>query len=426
MADLERATDEDVEGSAAGRGAKAAESAGTAARGGAMQNGGDGSGGKGADLAREADRAGQVVRVSVVGVVANVLLAAFKAVVGVLSNSIAIVLDAVNNLSDAASSVITIVGTKLAGRSPDRRHPFGYGRVEYLTTIVIAALVLWAGVTSLVESVRRILSPEESSYTVAALVIVAVAVAVKLALGRYVSAQGRRLSSDSLVASGTDATMDAILSASTLVAALITVVAHVSIEAWVGAVISAFIIKAGVDILREAVGKLLGARLDPELAGRVKSAVREVPGVLGAYDLVLNDYGPDRLMGSVHVEVPDAMSAAQIDELERSISRHVLQACGVMIHTVGIYSTNTCDARAAELRDRVEAAARAHPEVREVHGFYLDREAGTVSVDVVLSYAVTSRPQRREVFGRIQEEIGRICADAGYRADVTLDADISD
>ena len=140
-----------------------------------------------------ASREKTIVRTSIVGVIANVLLAAFKAVVGLMVNSIAIVLDAVNNISDAASSLITIVGTKLAGKAPDKKHPFGYGRIEYLSAMIISVLVLYAGLTSLVESVRQILSPENPEYTAVSLIIVAVAVVVKILLGRYVKGVGVRV-----------------------------------------------------------------------------------------------------------------------------------------------------------------------------------------------------------------------------------------
>ncbi|MBO7540584.1 MAG: cation diffusion facilitator family transporter, partial [Bacteroidales bacterium] len=162
-----------------------------------------------------------IVRTSVVGILANVALAAFKAFVGFLSNSIAVVLDAVNNLTDALSSVITIVGTKLAGKPADRKHPFGYGRVEYLSTLVIAIIILYAGITAMVESVKKIITPDTPDYSTVSLVIIAVAVVVKVVLGLYVKSTGQRVNSDSLVASGKDALMDSIISLSTLVAAVV-------------------------------------------------------------------------------------------------------------------------------------------------------------------------------------------------------------
>jgi len=161
-----------------------------------------------------AERERVIVRTSIIGIVANVLLVAFKAVVGLAANSIAIVLDAVNNLTDALSSVITILGTKLAGKSPDRDHPLGHGRYEYLSAMVIVAIVLYAGITSLVESVRKIIEPEVADYSFVTLVIVAAAVVVKIVLGRYVSAKGKQVDSGSLIASGKDALFDSAISAS--------------------------------------------------------------------------------------------------------------------------------------------------------------------------------------------------------------------
>ena len=196
------------------------------------------------------DRNKQIVKTSIIGILANVFLAAFKAVVGTLSGSIAIVLDAVNNLSDAASSVITIVGTKLAAKQPDRKHPYGYGRIEYLSAMIISAIVLFAGASSLKESVEKIISPRKPDYTIVALVIVAAAVLVKIVLGRFVESRGKKLNSDLLVNSGKDAMLDSVISASTLVAAVIFIFSGISLESWLAAIISVVIIKSGIDMLR--------------------------------------------------------------------------------------------------------------------------------------------------------------------------------
>ena len=195
---------------------------------------------------REQSRERIIVQTSIIGIIANVFLAGFKAVIGLMTHSIAIVLDAVNNISDAGSSLITIIGTKLAGREPDKKHPFGYGRIEYLSAMIISVIVLYAGVTSFVESVKQIIHPETPEYNTVSLIIVAVAVAVKILLGRYVKGVGEKVNSDSLVNSGEDATLDSIISASTLVAAIIFLLFKVSLEAWLGAVISLVIIKSGI------------------------------------------------------------------------------------------------------------------------------------------------------------------------------------
>ncbi|MBQ7606153.1 MAG: cation transporter, partial [Firmicutes bacterium] len=195
----------------------------------------------------EESRKKTIIRTSIVGILANVMLALFKAGVGFISNSIAIVLDAVNNLSDALSSVITIVGARVAGREPDKKHPFGHGRVEYISALAIGGIVLYAGVTSLVESVKKIIHPVTPDYAISSLIIVAAAVLVKIGLGLYVKSSGEKVNSDSLINSGKDALLDAVISAATLAAALVFTFTGMSLEAYLGALISLAIIKAGIE-----------------------------------------------------------------------------------------------------------------------------------------------------------------------------------
>ena len=293
-----------------------------------------------------------IVRTSVIGILANVLLAAAKAVIGFAANSIAVILDAVNNLSDAMSSVITILGAKLAGKAPDKEHPYGYGRVEYLSAMIVSGLVLYAGITSAVESVKKILEPETPDYSSTALVIIALAVVVKVVLGRYVKAQGEKANSGALIASGADASFDAVLSLSVLASALIFVFTGISLEAYVGVVISCFIIKAGIDMMKETLDDILGVRMDKELSRQIKSLLNEEPEVRGAYDLVLHNYGPDTNLGSVHLELPDTMTVAEVDRLTRKLERKVVDATGVFLVGVGVYPTTPATARPRKCKKR--------------------------------------------------------------------------
>ena len=371
--------------------------------------------------AGETPRDKVIVRTSIVGIAANVLLATFKAVVGLMSNSIAIVLDAVNNISDAASSVITIVGTKLAARQPDKKHPFGYGRIEYLSAMVISMLVLYAGVTSLVESVQQILEPETPDYQPVTLVIVAVGVVAKVVLGRYVKGVGERVNSDSLVNSGEDATLDSIISASTLVAAGIFLASGISLEAWLGAIISIVIVKSGLEMLGETLSQILGESVDAELARDIKATVRSFPEVMGAYDLVLNNYGPDTFNGSVHVEVPDTFTASDIDDLQRKIQVKVFMEHNVALTAIGVYSVNTTDERAVEMRKKVYGAALSVDYVLQAHGFYVDEEAKTIRFDVVVSLGAKDR---RAVVEAVVAKVRELYPD--YTPVVAMDTDFSE
>ncbi|MDO4797995.1 MAG: cation diffusion facilitator family transporter [Coriobacteriales bacterium] len=367
-------------------------------------------------------RGSQIVRVSIIGILANVALAGFKAAIGLLSHSIAITLDAVNNLSDAASSAITIVGTKLASKPADRAHPYGFGRIEYLTAMIVSAIVLWAGLTSLVESIKGILNPQTPSYDTVGLVIVGVAVVVKLVLGRYVSAAGKRLDADALTASGADATFDAIISASTLVAALLYLFCGISVEAWLGAVISIVIVKSGVDMMREALNKVLGERVDASLARGIKQTTCEVEGVQGAYDLILSDYGPQRLWGSVHVEVDENTTALEIDRITRSIQTEVYKEHSVILHTVGVYAKNTTESGPTyAIRAALDEIVANEPHVLQVHGLYVDEKLKGVTFDLVIAFESGNREAVRL---RVVDQMHERFPDYAFVA--VLDSDVSD
>ena len=328
------------------------------------------------------NRNAQIIRTSVIGIVANVLLAAFKAVVGVLASSIAVVLDAVNNLSDALSSVITIVGTKLSERPADRKHPFGFGRIEYFSAIIIAVIVLSTGITSLIESVKKIFNPTEPDYTTTTLIVIAVAIVVKLVLGRFVKAKGKQLKSDALIASGADALFDAVITLATLVSAGVMLLWNVSLDGILGALISAVIIKAGVEMLASPVNELLGARVSPELVAEIKREVMAFDGVHGVYDIILHNYGPNLMIGSLHISVLDTTSAHEIHGLTRKIANQLFDRHGI-ITTVGVYAIATGENKRAELQAKVMKTLAANEHIVQVHGFYFSERDQLLSVDVV-------------------------------------------
>lgn len=366
------------------------------------------------------DREKIIVRTSYVGIAVNILLAAFKAIVGLASHSIAVVLDAVNNLSDALSSVITILGAKLAGRKPDRKHPLGHGRIEYISAMVVSALVIYAGITSLVESVKKIMHPDEVSYTTVSLLIIAVAVVAKIFLGRYVKAKGESVGSGALIASGTDAMSDAILSLAVLVTALIFTFTGVSLEAYVGVVISIFIIKAGYEMISDTVSDILGRRADEELSKTIKKLLVEEPEILGAYDLFLHNYGPDRNYGSVHVELPDTMTVSEVDTLTRRVQMKIYKETGVIMTGIGVYSHNTTDEETTEIRRKVQKIVMGHEWALQVHGFYLDKENKDMRFDVVMSFDVDHHDGLEHLYKEICE------AFPGYNITIAPDIDITD
>lgn len=333
------------------------------------------------------DRTSKIIRTSIVGVVVNVLLAAFKAAVGAIAGSVAIIMDAVNNLSDVLSSLITIVGAKLSTKPADREHPFGHGRIEYFSAIIIAIIVLFAGATSLVESVKKIIEPTEPVYTKITLIVVSVAILVKILLGTYVKRQGQKLKSDALIASGADALFDAVITFSTLVSAGIMLIWNISIDGYLGAAISCVILKAGFEMLASPVNELLGARISPELVSQIKRDVLDVEGVHGVFDIILHNYGPNVIIGSLHINVYDTMDAHQIHGLSRSISEMIYAKYGVIL-TIGVYAVSTGDNRRTQLQACVMQTLAKHKEVVQVHGFYYFEKNNRVSVDVVPDISV--------------------------------------
>lgn len=370
---------------------------------------------------REQTRGKKIIRTSIVGIVANVLLAAFKAAMGLLSNSIAITLDAVNNISDAASSVITIIGTKLASKSPDKKHPFGYGRIEYLSAMVIALIVLYAGITSLVESIKKILSPETPEYTTVILIIIAIAVIVKIVLGHYVKSIGQQTNSESLINSGEDARLDAIISASTLLAAIVYLAWGIQLEAWLGAIISLVIIKSGIEMIWSTLSKILGENVGVELAQAVKETVRSYPGVIGVYDLVLNNYGPDKFNGSVHVEIPDNYSAPAIDSLTRGITEIVYEKHGIILTGISIYSVNSSDEQVVQMRNAIQEVIDECPYILEMHAFALQEEKKAARLDLVVSLDAPNRAEAfKEALGKIEERC------PGYNFQAVMDTDFAE
>lgn len=365
-------------------------------------------------------RSKTIIRTSIIGIIVNILMAAFKMIIGIISGSIAIMLDGVNNLSDALSSVITIIGTTLAGKAPDKKHPLGYGRIEYLSAIVISVIVLYAGITSLVESIKAILHPETPDYSTVALVIVAVAIIAKLLLSQFFISTGKKIKSESLVASGTEARFDAVISVSTLVAAFIFIFTKVSLESYLAAIISIFLIKSGFEMLMDTISQILGERIDAQTSSAVKKTILSVDGVEGAYDLLFSDYGPDRVLASVHIELPDTYTADKIDVITREITKRVYLEHNISIVSVGVYSINTKDKEVADVRGKISRIVSSHNEILQMHGFFVDFEKKELRFDLVVDFI----PHRAEVFKTAINEIQKEYPD--YQIIANMDLNYSD
>ena len=366
------------------------------------------------------DRSKKIVRTSIVGIAANLGLVAIKAVVGLFANSISIIMDAINNLSDALSSVITIVGTKLAQKKPDAKHPYGHGRIEYVTSLVISIIILVAGSAAIAESVINIFNPREVKFEIYSVILIAIAVVVKIVLGLYFRHQGKKLNSEALKGSGVDALFDALLSLGTLISIVVMLVWKVNIEGYIGAIIGAFMIKSGIDVLRNSLSSIIGERTSKETAEAIKHLVCQNDAVLGAYDLIVNNYGPDRGIGSIHIEVDDKLTAKEIHPLTRNIAAQVYKEFGIIM-TVGIYASNSSDSEIVKIRDAIRKEVLSRPTIKQMHGFYCDQELKTITFDVIVDFKDKDAPKLIE---EIKKNLGEQFPD--YHFYIVEDKDFSD
>lgn len=366
------------------------------------------------------NREKSIVRTSIVGITANVVLVGFKAAVGLIANSVSLLTDAINNLTDALGSIVTIIGTKIAGKRPDKKHPYGHGRAEYLTSIIIAALIFFAGGTAISESINTLINNEQPTYEDWSLIVIGVAIGVKIFLGIFYKIRGKQLNSQALRASGTDALLDSILSTGTLVSAIVAREAGVYIDGYVGIAIGLFIIKSGIDVIREAFSSLLGERLDHDLAIKIKNDIKSIPGVLGAYDLIINEYGPEVMIGAVHIEVKDTISASEIQEITTRISALIYAKYSIAL-TVGIYATRESDQFSLEMKNKIRELIKDYPQILELHGFYIEKEKNLVKFDLVFSY---DEKKPYEIINMVVAKLKDEYQD--YTFYVALDNDISD
>lgn len=363
----------------------------------------------------------KIVKASTIGIIVNFILAVFKVLVGIISGSIAIILDAINDISDTLSSVVTIIGVKLANRVPDKTHPMGHGRFEYLSTAIIATIISYIGFTALFESIKKIIEPSVANYTLVTFVIVFVFVIAKVLLGIYFRKVAKKVDSDSLRNSGIDAISDSLISAATIVAGLIYVIWGISIEVYLAAVISIFIIYSGLKMLREAFSIIIGERIDSDLSRRIKQEICEIDGVYGAYDLLVHDYGTGHNYASVNIDVLDTLSVIEVDDISRAVCRLVRQRFNIYVSSVGIFPINTQSQQAIAIRNKIKAMMLMNDHIRQIHGFRIDEKAKEITFDVVIDFTVSDQLAFRR---RIIKELKRAYPE--YNFVVAIDLDFSD
>lgn len=364
------------------------------------------------------DRGKQIVKVSIYGIFVNLILVVFKATVGFLANSISIILDALNNLTDVMSSVVTIVGLKLSQKRPDKEHPFGHGRAEYFSAVVVAAIVLLAGVMALKESIDKIVTPVEADYSVISLVIIMVAVVTKFLFGQYVRRKGKELNSKSLVASGIDAISDAALSFSVFVGAIISFTWHISLEGYIGVIIAIMIIRTAISILKDGIDDIIGTRADAGLVKKIKATINEYKEVHGVYDLAIHNYGPNKIIASAHIELDDDLKTREIHRLSRKIEVQIFEKYGIIM-TIGVYASNN-DKKYQKIKSYISEILDGYKYFEQMHGFYVDEEYKYISFDVIFDFE-EEKPEK--IVAEIRKKLKAKYPE--YDFGIIIDTDIS-
>ncbi len=260
---------------------------------------------------------------SIVGIICNVLLFLIKYAMGTLSHSISIVSDAFNNLSDCAGCLVTLLGYKMASKPADKNHPFGHGRMEYLTSLIIAALIIFVGIELLKNSVEKIINPVEIRFSFAVLISLVFSIAVKLWMAIFNAELGKKINSSVLTATAKDSKSDVIATSATLIALICSLFTALPVDGVMGLLVSVFILKSGYDIVKDTVDELLGKPADPEIINHIKEYVLKNDKIIGIHDLIIHSYGPGNMIGSCHVEVKSNESFTEVHDIVDSIEREI-------------------------------------------------------------------------------------------------------
>ena len=364
------------------------------------------------------ERRKKIIGVSIIGIVANLLLGVLKAVLGLLSGSIALISDALNNITDSSSSLITIVGTKLAAKAPDKQHPFGHGRTEYLTSLLIGGIVFLTGFQSLISSVKAVFNKEDINTDITTVIIIIATIAAKVLLGTFTENSGKKLNSTALIASGADAKNDAVVSVVTLISSILYMFAKISVDGIAGVIISVFILKTAYEVLSDTIKKLLGERVDGEMVRGIKDIVRNTEGVINCFDLILNDYGPDFYTGSINVEIEDDRSIGEMYPILHEAQTKIYNKYNVFL-VFGFYSVDVDDERYIKIKSLLKNYKENERHIINYHGIVIDEKDKTIYCDITRDFDITSETVIENVNRILKEEFPE------YNIHVNIDTEFS-
>lgn len=353
-----------------------------------------------------------------VGIGTNLLLFAVKLMAGLLSGSVAIIADAVNNLTDSGSSIIMLVGFRLAGKPADKEHPFGHARIEYLCGVIVAFIVLLLGLELGRNSIAKIIAPEEAQFGPVALGVLAASIAVKFWQSIFYLRMGRRINSQSLIATASDSRNDVISTAVVLLGAVVTRLTSLNLDGWLGLAVAVFIVVSGVKLIMETADPLLGAAPDSGLVHKINEKIRGYEGIIGVHDLTVHSYGEGRVFATVHCEVPAEDDILVSHDLIDSIERDFLEQDKIHL-VIHLDPAITCDPKANELHGKVlDKVKKLYPQAA-IHDFRVVWGVARSSVlfDVAVPFSVEDSDEQ------VEQKVSRAVEglDREYRAVVTVD-----
>ena len=356
---------------------------------------------------------------SVVGIFCNVLLFGVKMTIGTLMRSMAVMADAFNNLSDAASSVIGFVGVKMANKPADKDHPFGHGRMEYIAALIVSFLVIEVGITFFKSSIEKIRNPEELAFSWISFIILALSVGVKLWLSVFNRVLGRRIDSKVMLATAADSMGDVITTTATLVSIIVCRFSGVNIDGVVGLIVSIVVIMSGISIARDTLEPLIGKGVDPKLYGEIKELVESYDGIVGTHDLIVHNYGPGRSMASIHAEVPRDVDIETSNEIIDRAEREVSKKLGLFL-VIHMDPVEVHDARVLAIKEKLGRVLHALDDRLTFHDFRVvfGKEQINLIFDLVVPFTYNEEEELKlsqQVMALMQE------VDARYQCVITMD-----
>lgn len=343
----------------------------------------------------------------IVGIITNIGLFILKFILGSMMVSVAVVADGFNNLSDAASSIVSLIGFKVAGKKPDAKHPFGYGRIEYISALVVSFLILTTGLSVIKDSFSNIIKPETLSVTTVGFIGLGISVIAKIILGLYTKSLGKKIDSVSLIASGTDALNDVVVTFATIVSMIIFTVFKINIDGYIGCIVALFIIKAGIEVVTDALGPLLGQPADKEIVDKIEELILAGEGIVGVHDLVVHNYGPGRIFASAHAEIPSDCDLLRMHDIIDQIENEIYKELNIEI-TIHFDPIDVNNKKLSLMKEKIAVIVKDIDDTLKFHDFRMVSGHSHTNLIFDIVYPYGCKFKEEEILQQIEKKIGEL------------------